>query len=147
MKVNALSVAIEDILNQLRIPSILELAPNGVTIAGDVLRPVQILVVNQDNQGGPTSNLNGEELISTVYVNVLAVLPPGDMELGTSIDNLVRLQLLRTGIYPVRQNSKGRVYSIVLEGIRSYVGPGLENVGTYLYHGGYYKVRAEGNEL
>lgn len=147
VKSNAVGVAIEDIIRQIRVPSVLGLATGGVRVLGDQLTTPMVLVSHQDNQGAPTANLNGEELISTVYVNVLAVVEAGDMELATAIDDAIRPLLLRTANYPVRENSKGRVHSIVLQSARSYVGPGVDDVGSYLYHGGYYRVRAEGREL
>jgi hypothetical protein len=147
VKSNVIGVAVQDILTQLRTPAVLQLATQGVRIFGDDLATPMVLVANQDNQGGPMTNLNGEELISSAFLNVLAVVEAGDLELATAIDDAVRPQLLRTAAYPVRENAKGRVYSITLAGHRSYVGPGLNGVGMYLYHGGYYRVRAEGREL
>lgn len=147
IKVNGIAVSVEDVLSQLRTPAILALATNGVRLFGDDLEAPMVLVANQDNQGGPMSNLQGEEMFSNVFVNILAVVPSGDLELATQIDNLIRQQLLETHRYTTRANSKGLVYSITLMGNRSYTGPGLQGSGLYLYHGGYYRVRAEGNGL
>ena len=147
VKSNALGVIVEDILSQLRTPSVLQLATQGVRVFGDDLETPMVLLANQDNQGGPMTNMNGEELLSTAYLNILAVVEAGDLELATQIDDAIRPQILRTANYSVRQNTKGKVYSITLAGNRSYVGPGKNGLGMYLYHGGYYRVRAEGREL
>lgn len=147
IKTNAIAVVVEDILAQLRVPSITSIATGGVRVPGDDLVTPMVLVSVQDGQGGPTSNLNGEELFSTVYVNILAVVPAGDLEVAVPIDDAIRKQILKTASYPVRSNTRGLVYSIVLKGSKNYIGPGKNNSGVYLYYGGYYMVRAEGNEL
>lgn len=147
IKTNALAVLVEDVLSQLRVPSVESLATEGVRLFGDDMSTPMVLLANQDNQGGPMSNFQGVEMLSSVFFNVLAVVPPGDLELATQIDDAVRRQLLATNEYTARANSKGTVYSITLAGNRSYVGPGLSGANLYLYHGGYYRARAEGRAL
>lgn len=147
-KISSTVVAITDVLNQLRTPDLLSLlVDQGVRTIGDEIEAGMVLVAPQDSQGVLAQNLNGEELLASEYLNVLAITRPGDYALAEAIDSQCRKALLRDAAYPTRTNQYGEVYSITLMTPRSYVGPGKDNMGMYLYHGGYYRVRAVGEEI
>jgi hypothetical protein len=144
---NAVGVAIEDVLNMLRTPAVLNLVPDGPVTSGDDLVVPGILVSYQDNQGGSITNLNGDELMTAVFLTIVSVTETGDMELADQIDRLVRKAILFSAGSPTRVNTKGEVYSCTFDSSRNYVGPGRNGSGSYLYYGGYYKLRIVGEEL
>lgn len=144
---NAYVVAVEALLSRLRTPSIEDIATNGIRLQGDELDCPMVLIIHQDGQGGPVGNVNGEEILSNVYLNILAVTNPSELTLADQIDREIRKVLLGTHLFSENTVSRGIIYSVTLIQPRSYVGPGLNGVGRYLYHGGYYRLRAQGNEL
>jgi hypothetical protein len=144
---NAVGVAIEDVLNMLRTPSVTTLATGGIVTAGDDLVVPGVLISYQDNQGGTAGNLNGEEMLGTVFLTVVAVTETGDLELADQIDRAVRKAILFSAGSPTRVNTKGEVYSCTFDSSRNYVGPGKNGSGSYQYYGGYYRIRVVGEEL
>lgn len=147
VRVNAVTVATEDLLNRLRTPAITSLATGGIKLPGQNLDVPMVLLAHQDGAGSKSGNLSGDEGFSTLFFNILAVVPAGNLEAATAIDSEIRKVLSASAIRKPVSTSRGVTHSIVLMNDRSYIGPGKDGVGSLLYHGGYWRVRVAGNEL
>lgn len=145
---NAVTVAIEDALSQLRTPSIVSLVGVGkVRLDGDDIEPPMVLVSNLDGLGGPSSNLEGIELMSTVALSIVAIVSAKDLALADQIDSQIRRQLLDTPRFSPRKVSSGWVDSVTLQSPVSHSYSERAGEKRLLHHGGIYRFSVRGDEI